>query len=173
MTPLELTEVMARLTGEFEVTMSDDEQTLWRDSIATFDRAQCIRAIENCLDRYGDLPSITTFRMECIKVGQRAFPKERCDCLDGWELPSEDNYVVACRQCTTGEMRAACVEEYRAKRSEWRRKHKTPEFLKEKPASPEEAHSWADMARDWLANGMPDPETVMAGGPRDDEDEWF
>ena len=35
------------------------------------------------------------------------------------------------------------------------------------------AHSWADQARDWLENGMPDPETVMAGGPRDDEDEWF
>ena len=173
MTPLELTEVMDRLTGEFEVTMSDDEHTLWRDSIATFDRAQCIRAIENCLDRYDALPSITTFRMECIKVGQKANPKSSCTCRDGWEEVTDDNYVVACRQCTAGDMRAACTEAYRAERSEWRRKHRSPEFLREKVATPESAHSWADQARDWLVNGMPEPEVALVDGPRDDEDEWF
>ena len=154
MTPLELTEVMDRLTGEFEVAMSDDEHALWRDSIATFDRAQCIRAIDNCMDRYDALPNITTFRMECIKVGQKANPKSSCTCRDGWE-------------------EATCTEVYRAERSDWRRKHRSPEFLKEKVATEQIAHSWADQARDWLENGMPDPETVMAGGPRDDEDEWF
>ena len=121
MTPLELTEVMDRLTGEFEVAMSDDEHALWRDSIATFDRAQCIRAIDNCMDRYDALPNITTFRMECIKVGQKANPKESCTCRDGWEEATEDNYVVACRQCTAGNIKAACTEAYRAERSEWRR----------------------------------------------------
>ena len=78
MTPLELTEVMDRLTGEFEVTMSDDEHALWRDSIATFDKAQCVRAIENCMDRYDALPNITTFRMECIKVGHCLLYTSRC-----------------------------------------------------------------------------------------------
>ena len=80
---------------------------------------------------------------------------------------------MACRQCTAGNIKAACTEVYRAERSDWRRKHRSPEFLKEKVATEQIAHSWADQARDWLENGMPDPETVMAGGPRDGEDEGF
>jgi hypothetical protein len=168
-TPLEVDEVLDRIEGEFEVTLDDDQRAIWTTSIAHLDKDQCIRAIDKCMDRYGVLPNVATFRTEAIAQGRKSFPKERCHCLDGWELPTEENYVVACRACTAGEMKAALVEQYREQRAEWRRKHRTPELLPEKPA--QHAAEWADQAREWLANGMPEPEPVPAGNyyERDEE----
>lgn len=171
MTPIEVDEVLDRIEGEFEVTLDDDQRALWVDSIHAFDKDQCIRAIDKCMDRYGSLPNVATFRTEAIKAGQRSYPKERCHCLDGWEIPTEENYVVACRQCSAGEVKAAVVEQYREQRAEWRRKHRTPELLTEKPA--QHAAEWADQARDWLANGMPRPEAVSVPANYYDPDEEF
>lgn len=163
--------MLDRISGEFEHDFDDDERTLWISQIAALDKDQCVRAIDKCMDRYGMLPNIATFRAEAIAQGRKAFPKERCSCLDGWELPTEENYVVACRACATGEIRAACVEVYREYRADLRRKHKTPELLNEKPA--QHAAEWADQARDWLANGMPEPEAVSVPANYYDPDEEF
>lgn len=171
MTPLEIDEVLDRLCGEFEYRMSDDERGIWASSIKAFDRDQAMMSVKTMLDSE-HFPTIATFRLECIRQGQKSRPKGRCGCLDGWELPTEDNYVVACRQCPEGELKAACVEVYRAARADWRRRHRTPEFLKEKVATPEAAHSWADQARDWLVNGMPEPEPVPAGSYYNHDEEF-
>ena len=158
MNPIEVDEVLDRLCGEFEYEMGDDERQLWVDSIKVFDKDQCVEAIEALTHDHMNLPTIATFRMAAIKAGQKARPKERCGCLDGWEIPTEDNYVVACRRCTAGNIKASCVEQYRSERADWRRKHRTPERLTEKPA--EHGDEWAAQARDWLANGMPEREPV-------------
>lgn len=171
MTPLEIHEVMDRIEGEFEVVLSDDQRTIWATSITQLDKDQCVRAIDKCMDRYNALPNVATFRAEAVAFGRKSYPKERCSCLDGWEMPAEKNYVVACRQCAAGEMKAALVEQYREQRSEWRRKHRTPELLTEKPA--QHAAEWADQARDWLANGMPEPEAVSVPANYYDPDEEF
>lgn len=167
MSPTEVAEVLDRLSGDFEYEMTEDEVAVWTSSISTFDKDQCLRAIESLLDRFSDIPPIANFRLECIKQGQRSMPPDRCGCLDGWEFPSEENYVVACRQCVSGQNKAALVESYRAARAAQRRRRQTPELLKERPA--QNVAEWAAQAREWLANGVPEPELV--GAP--DEDQWF
>jgi hypothetical protein len=153
-TPIELTEVIDRLCGEYEITFDPATEDLWRDSLKSFDKDQCMEAIANSLAVFDAIPTIASFRLECIKAGQRNRPRQECGCLNGWELPDESNFAIACRRCSEGEIRAAATEAYRSERADLRRRIRTPELLKERVADADSAARWAEVSRDAL-KGVP------------------
>lgn len=119
MTPAEAKKIIERLCGEFEVQLTSDNHDAWVVGLTPLNYGIAFEAVDRTLDR-DEMPSVDEFRR---MVGARSSSRTsgRCNCLNGWTLPSAQNYVVACHQCFDGEARAMCVEQYRAERDLWRR----------------------------------------------------
>ena len=137
MNAAQVTATLERLTGEFELELDDDERRIWTEALSEYPVEAAADALDRLMDVVIDRPSVADFRGAArgARSAPTAPPRRACSCMNGWEMPDESNYVVACHSCEEGRIRGDATERYRSDRAQLRRRIHGPALLTEKPAT--------------------------------------
>lgn len=163
MNAAQVASVLDRLAGEFEFELDETERRVWTEALSEFPLDAAQAALDRLMDVEIDRPTVADFR-RVLRPAQAAAPRVRqaCHCMNGWEIPDESNFVVACHSCEEGRVRGEATEAYRAERAQMRRRIHGPALLTEKPAA--DAGAWIGHARATVAG---EAEPAPDAGPVD------